>query len=376
MCFIVYPISIFNTMSFFTSLRRVNKLYPNPNQFTNLDNFNVINNTPPGFGQVFTSPTTLNLGNNRYMPGYNVGNNQFVSTADINRVMRNNDVAGMRTIFTNANNNQLNSLSQLRRVDNIPDANLHSAQTRKNAVKQNYPETNTRTPEGVQSALNQNPNLNSHLSNLKTAGVAVLLGAGTYLIFSAATLVQDIIAALNRVGGSYYIQGRNGGSEYDACLLAHRTCRLDNPNNPDINYCTFDPLLLNDQVALQQICNGYDYDAEQSVCRASDPNADPNTLQYVDISDLNTGQTITCIEPYDFADLIGDLGLDGLLGEEGLIAQSSNISKSGSDKLFTILIILGALLILFVIGFFIFKKLMNSNNNSTITISQEPLRAK
>ncbi|ABY65732.1 occlusion-derived virus envelope protein 56 [Orgyia leucostigma nucleopolyhedrovirus] len=372
--FITYKCEEHN-MSFFTSLRRVNKIYPNPNQFTNIDNINVITSTPPGFNNVLNAPTTVNLGNNRYMPGYNVGNNQFISTADINRVMRNNDVTGMRSIFTNANNNQLNSLGELRRVDNIPDANLHSAAVRKSAVKQNFPETATRTPQGVQTALNQNPNLNSHLSNLKTAGVAVLLGSGAYLIFSAATLIQDIIAALNRVGGSYYIRGRNGGGEYDACLLAHRTCRIDNPSDPDINYCTFDPLLFDNTSALQQICTGYNYDVEQTVCRASDPNADPNSPQYVDISDLGTGQTITCIEPYDFADLIGDLGLDGLLGDDGILTQSSNVSKSGSDKLFTIIIVLGGLLLIFVIGFFMFKKLLNNNNN-TLTITNDSIRNK
>lgn len=355
-------------MSFFTNLRRVNKVYPNSNQFA-IDNFLVTNTSPAGFTNVLNNPVTINIGNNRFVPGYNVGNNQFVSAADINRVMRNNDVSGMRQIFTNANNNQINSLGQLRRIDNVPDAGLHSNNIRRNAVKDNFPETNTRTTEGVQNVLNQNPSLNRYLTNLKTAGVAVLLGAGVYLIFSAATLVQDIIAALNRVGGSYYIRGRNGGEESDMCLLVNRTCLMQsNVNNQDVIFCQFDPLI-QDANELQNICQDFDYEQEQTVCRASDPNADPNSLQYVDISDLAVGQTITCIEPYNMGDLIGDLGLDYLLGDNGLVANSSNVSKFTSDKLLPLILIIGGILLLALVGFFVFKKLMNS---STLTINRSP----
>ncbi|ABI35689.1 occlusion derived viral protein-e56 [Ectropis obliqua nucleopolyhedrovirus] len=351
-------------MSFFTSLRRVNKVYPNPNQFTNVDNFSVLQSAPSGFS--FNNPSTVFIGNNRYVPGYNIGNNQFVPVSDINRVMRNNDVTGIRNIFTSANNNQINSLNQIRRIDNIPDANLHSSAMRRNAVKQNYPNTVTRTPDGIQNVLNQNPSLNTYLTNLKTAGVAVLLGAGVYLIFTSATLIQDIIAALNRVGGSYFIQGRNGGDESDTCLLVDRTCRLENPSNENVNFCLFDPILNNNVEALRAICNNYDYETEQTVCRASDPYAHPDSLQYVDISDLGTGQTITCIEPYDMGDLIGDLGLDHLLGAEGLLSNSSDKSKSASDILLPIILVLGGLILLVVVAFFIIKRYMNSNS---VTVS-------
>ncbi|AIU41245.1 pif-5 [Sucra jujuba nucleopolyhedrovirus] len=353
-------------MSFFTNLRRVNKVYPNQNQFVAVDSLGLINTAPNGFGNVFMSPSTQNLGNNRFLPGYTLSNNQFVSTATINRVMRNNDVSGMRQIFTAANNNQINSLGNLRRVDNIPDANIHSNTLRRDAVKRNYLETNTRTPEGVQNVLNQNPRLNNHLNNLKTAGVAVLLGAGVYLVFTTASLVQDIIAALNRVGGSYYIRGRNGGDEYEACLLLKRTCRLEVPASSDeVTFCEFDPLLIDDTEALDRICEGFDYDTEQTVCRASDPNAPVDSPQYVDISDLSTGQTITCIEPYNMGDLIGDLGLDGLLGEEGLLGKSSNKSKSVGEKLLPILLIVGALIVLLFFAFIFIKNLLNSSSTST-----------
>ncbi|AHH82595.1 PIF-5 [Buzura suppressaria nucleopolyhedrovirus] len=355
-------------MNFFTSLRRVNKTYPNPNQFVNVDNFNVLTTTPNGFNNVFSQPTTIMIGNNRYIPGYNLGNNNFVSTAQVNRVMRNNDVTGIRQIFTTANNTQINSLGNLRRIDNIPDANLHSNALRRNAVKRNYPETNTRTPEGVQNVLNQNPTLNTHLTNLKTAGVAVLLGTGAYLIFSAATLVQDIIAALNRVGGSYYIRGRNGGDDYEACLLLDRTCRMEPLNDQNVNICSFDPLLLDNQEALRNICVGFDYEAEKTVCRASDPNAPVDSPQYVDISDLSTGQTITCIEPYDMGDLIGDLGLDGLLGDNGLITKSSNKTSTLSEKLLPLILILGGIILLLLVGFFVIRRMWN---NSSVTITSQ-----
>ncbi|ADB84476.1 occlusion derived viral protein-e56 [Apocheima cinerarium nucleopolyhedrovirus] len=352
-------------MSFFTNLRRVNKVYPNNNQFV-LDNLQVINTAPPGFSNILSNPISVNIGD-RFLPGYNIGNNTLVSTADVNRVMRNNDVGGIRSIFTNANNNQINSLGQLRRVDNVPDAGLHSNNIRRNAVKDNFPETNTRTTEGVQNVLNQNPSLNNYLTNLKTAGVAVLLGAGVYLIFSAATLVQDIIAALNRVGGSYYIRGKNGGEEADICLLVNRTCLMQsNLNNQDVVFCQFDPLI-QDADELQNICQDFNYEIEKTVCRASDPNADPNSLQYVDISDLGVGQTITCIEPYNMGDLIGDLGLDYLLGDNGLVANSSNVSKFTSDKLLPLILIIGGILLLAFVSFFIFKTIMNNN-----TINSRP----
>ncbi|QYC92690.1 Per os infectivity factor 5 [Trabala vishnou gigantina nucleopolyhedrovirus] len=358
--------------TFFSSLRRVNKVFPNANQF-GVDNINVITSAPPGFNNVFQAPTTLNIGNGRFVPGYNIGNNQFVSTAYINRIMRNNDVGGIRNVF-NVNNTQIDSLGQLRRMDNVPDVNLHSNDLRRTAVKRNFPDTNTRTPDGVQNVLDQNPNLNSHLSNLKTAGVALLLGAGVYLTFSAATLVQDIVAALNRVGGSYYVQGRNGGDQYDSCLLLERTCRLDSPNDTNINFCTFDPLLNDDPQALRQICQGFNYEREQTVCRASDPNADPDSPQYVDIADLPTGQTIVCIEPYNMGDLIGDLGLDNLLGDNGLFAKSSNFGKSVSEKLLPIILMLGGLVLLLVIGYFMFKKFMNSND-SNVNLNLPPTTA-
>ncbi|AKC91760.1 pif5 [Lambdina fiscellaria nucleopolyhedrovirus] len=343
-------------MSFLTNLRRVNKLYPNNSNFV-LDNNVLRNISPAGFTNVFNAPTTRNLGSNRFQPGYNLGNNRFVSTSDVNRVMRNNDSAGIRNIFSNANNNQIDSLGLLRRADNVPDAGLHSSFLRRNAVKQNYPSTMTRSSAGVQNVLNNNPRLASYLQNLKTAGTVLLLGAGVYLTFSAITLVQDIIEALNRVGGSYYVRGNNGGDEYQICMLVERTCLHPNTADTDVNYCDFDPLI-SDPVQLRALCNGYDYETEKTVCRASDPSADPLTPQYVDISDLAVGQTITCIEPYDMGDLIGDLGLDNLLGDEGILTNSSNVSKSVSNNLIPVLLLIGGLLLLAAVAFLIFKRMM------------------
>lgn len=346
-------------MSFFSSLRRVNKVYPNPNQFLAVDNLRVLNSTPNGFQNVFSAPSTRQIGTNRFVPGYNLPNNRFVPSSDINRVMRNNDTAGMRNIFTSADNSQLNSLGQLRRVDNIPDAGLHAAFLRRQGVKTNYPSTNTRTPGGVEGVLATNPRLHARLNGLKSVGTALLIGGGVYLVFSAATLVQDLVSALNRVGGSYYVVGSNGGDSSSVCLLTHRTCQLDTSNLSDVSVCQFDPLLPDDPAGQRAICNGFDYEREQSVCRASDPYADPDSPQYVDISDLPAGHTLMCLEPYNLGDLIGDLGLDHLLGEEGLVAKSSNNSKDLSSKLWPLLVALIGIFAVVLILVFVFKRLMN-----------------
>ncbi|AXS67672.1 pif5 [Cryptophlebia peltastica nucleopolyhedrovirus] len=344
-------------MSFFTSLRRVNKVYNNPNQFLNVDNLNVVNSSPAGFQNVFSSSSFRNLNNDMYMPGYLVRNNDFVSVADMNRFMRNNDSTNLRTMFPDATNGQLNSLGSLRRIDNVPDANLHSINLRKNAVKQNYPSTNTRNANGVETVLTQQPRLRTYLENLKLAGVTALIGTGVYLAFSTASLIQDIINALNNTGGSYFYVGFNGGDDMTVCMLRHRTCQLNADAMDRVVLCEFDPLISNEQELLE-LCRGFNYETEQTVCRASDPNADPESPQYVDISDLSVGQTIQCIEPYNLGDLIGDLGLDHLLGEEGLVNKSMNKSKSLGEKLLPLIMLVGGLLIMLAIGIFIFKQLL------------------
>ncbi|ANF29658.1 ORF_10 [Catopsilia pomona nucleopolyhedrovirus] len=338
-------------MSFFTNLRRVNKVYPNSVDFV-ADNARLLTTTPAGFTNVLRAPSVRNIGNNRYVPGYNLSNNRFVSTADINRITRNNDVPNIRNTFTGISDNQIGSLRQLRRADNVPDVNYHTRRTRSNAIKQNFPETSVRTPDGVDRALQQNPRLHSRMIDMKRVGVGVALAGGGYLLFSAATLVQDIINVLNNTGGSYYVRGKDGGDNVDACLLLQRTCRQDpNLNRSEVTICEFDPLLPNDVASLQNICNGFNYETEKTVCRASDPSADPTTPQYVDISDLPPGQTLMCIEPYDFGDLIGDLNLDWLLGDEGLVNKSSNLSDSVSGKLMPIILLIAGI---FVIGLIIY----------------------
>lgn len=346
-------------MSFFSNLRRVNRTYPNAAQFPNIDNLNLVQTAPTGFRNVFSAPSTRQLADNIFEPGYRLANNEFVSTATINSILRNNDVSSIRNVFTNATNAQINSMSQLRRFDNIPDAGIHSRQMRQDAVRRNFPETNTRTPEGIQNALNQHPQLNNRLTNLKAIGTPILLGVGIYLIWSAASLIQDIINALNRVGGSYYIVGQNGGDTAQACLLLHRTCAPP-PNITDtaVNICERDPLI-QDQAQLLNICQGFNIDTEKTVCRASDPNADPTSRQYVDISDLATGQTITCIEPYNLADLISDLGLDNLLGPNGVINRSSDKSSDSFDSLLPVIWIIGIVIFVMLIAYFIFRRMMN-----------------
>ncbi|USC25982.1 pif-5 [Palpita vitrealis nucleopolyhedrovirus] len=357
-------------MSFFANLRAVNKLYPDQLSFIS-DNTRLLGTTPVGFTNVLLHPNVRNVGNGRLQPGYQLPNNRFVTTSDINRITRNNDTSNIRNVFQNISDNQINSLSQLRRSDNVPDFNYHTKQMRSDAVRQNFPETNVRSPEGVQNALQQNPRLNTYLQNLKVAGVGVLLGTGGYFLFSAATLIQDIIEAINNTGGSYYVQGSNAGETVDACLLLQRTCRQDpNMNQSNVAICQFDPLLPDDSLELRDMCQGFDYEQENTVCRGSDPSADPNTPQYVDISDLPTGQTIMCIEPYSFSDLVGDLGLDWLLGDEGVVGKSSNVSDIASNKLMPLILLIGAVLFLGLILYLIYRFVIN---NRTASLSEQPI---
>nr|ALR71861.1 occlusion-derived virus envelope/capsid protein [Anticarsia gemmatalis multiple nucleopolyhedrovirus] len=359
-------------MSFFTNLRRVNKVYPNPATFA-ADNTRLLTTTPAGFTNVLSTPSTRNLGNGRYEPGYNLSNNQFVSAGDINRITRSNNVPRIRGVFQGINDPQINSLTQLRRADNVPDAGLHVKKTRGDAVKQNFPETNVRSAEGVDRALQQNPRLNTYLQGAKATGVGILLAGGAYLTFSAATLVQDIISALNNTGGSYYIRGSSGGETADACLLLGRTCQQDpNLNTSDVSICERDPLI-NNTAQLQSICTGFNYEREQTVCRQSDPAADPDSPQFVDISDLLPGQTIMCIEPYNLGDLIGDLGLDHLLGEDGLIGKSLNSSDSVSNKLMPLIWLIGAVIFLGLIIYLIYRFIIKGGNGGATSAAGTPI---
>ncbi|QEI03417.1 ODV-E56 [Spodoptera cosmioides nucleopolyhedrovirus] len=355
----------------YRALRNVNRTYPsnNPGLFAT-QNASVINNSPPGFRNVLENPRTIDIGNNQLRPGYNLPNNQMISTAEMNSIMRNNDSAGMRRVFgNNISNNDYNGLTQLRRADNVPDANMHSRQLRRDAVKNNNPSTRTRTEAGIENSLNQNPNLNNHLQGLKNAGAAVLLGAGAYLVFQYASLIQDIREALRRTGGSYHTTGISGGDELHTCLLMHRTCLKPDLVDSNVIVCQNDPLIA-DSSELNRICQGFDYEEEGTVCRASNPNAYEFSPQYVDISDLSVDQMIHCIEPYDFGDLIADLGLDGLLGENGLFTKSSNKSKSVSDSLLPAILMIGAIILIVVIGYFIFRSL---GNRQTVRFQPMPM---
>lgn len=349
--------------SMFRGLRRTNKIYNNPNSFIT-DNANLVTNVPSngppgGFQNVLNSPSTVNLGNNQYLPGYQLSNNNFAPSTTVNSAMRNNDVTSLKNIF-NVNDAQINNLGQLRRVDNIPDPKLHIANTKKLEIKQNYPDLNTNTPAGVQNALNKHPRLSNHLKNLT---VATLAGVGVVLVIKSVNLVQDIMDALNRTGGSYLHTGLDGGDNAQFCILRHRSCGIDPSTIDGEMLCPVDPFYpdashdSNQLAHLNAICQGYNYEAEQSVCRASDPNADPNSYQYVDISELSVDRTISCMEPYDLADLIGDLGLDWLLDEGGLINQSSNSSQSISNSLLPIIMVIGIVLLIGVIGYVLFKRL-------------------
>lgn len=347
-------------MSFFRNMRLTNKRYTNITGFTNDYNRLIRPTVPAGFNM--GTPTGITLPGGNVQPGFNINNN-FVPNAQVNRVMRNNDVPGIRNIFPSASNNNLRGLDVLRRTDNIPDAAVHRLTTQKARVKNSFPETHTRTRQGVDNALQQNPRL---MTYLKGAGYITLIGVGVYLTINLADLVGSIVEALNRTGGSYLFVGNNGADDMDrieACILRHRSCgmALDQIHEHacrDSHTNTYlDPILTTAQAGV--LCNGYNAEREQTVCRASDANADPNSLQYFDIADLDANMTIQCVEPYDFADLIADLGLDNLLGENGLLTNLSGSLNSFSDNFMTILFVLGGIVLLVFIGFVILKVTMN-----------------
>ncbi|AER41453.1 ODV-E56 [Epinotia aporema granulovirus] len=351
--------------SFFTGLRRTNKTYPNTNSFITDHNLFIRNTSPSGFN--LNNPTTLTLPNGNVVPGYNI-NQSFVSNATLNSVLRNYDVTAMRQLFPGITNLQINGLRNLSRADNIPDALLDSIKLRKSNVKVSHPETAVRDRAGVNNALNQNPRLTKYL---RDAGYVTLIGVGCYLVINVADLIGSIVDAINRTGGSWYYRGNNGADttqDVQSCILRHRSCGMSFADIEEF-VCALDPHdatnvdpLLNLSEA-QNLCNNYSYEAEQSVCRASDTNADPLSLQYLDISELDPNQTIQCVEPYDFGDLIGDLGLDWLLGEEGAVTASSNSITSVSNNFVTIVLVIGGVLMLLFVGFIIFKTVINKNIN-------------
>ncbi|AAM60760.1 ODV-E56 [Choristoneura occidentalis granulovirus] len=343
--------------SFFTGLRRTNKVYPNTNSFLSDHALFIRNQTPVGFN--LNNPTTMGIAGGNVTPGYNI-NGTFVSNANVNSVLRNNDVVGMRQIFPEASNNQMNGLTNLRRADNIPDSTIHSLKTRKNNVKQSHPETVVRDRAGVENALAQNPRLGDYL---RGAGYVTLFGVGVYLVINVADLVGSIVDAINRTGGSWYFRGNNGADNFNniqSCILRYRTCGVPFTDIQD-SVCVLDPhdaTNVDPLMTLEEasdFCNNYNHATEQSVCRGSDPNANPTSLQYLDISLLASNQTIECIEPYDFGDLIGDLGLDWLLGDNGIVTASSNSLLSVSDNFLTIILVIGGILVLLFIGFIIYK---------------------
>ncbi|ABQ51956.1 odv-e56 [Spodoptera litura granulovirus] len=349
-------------MSFFRNLRRTDKIYPNNNAFVT-DFYTYVNPTiPSGFN--FGNPTTTNIGSNRFVPSYDINGN-VVTNSNMNTIFRNNDVSGLRNVFPNTNNNQINGLGGLRRADNIPDATVNSLEMRKNSVRNSHPETATRSREGVEQALNRNPRLYDYF---KSAVGLTMAGAFIYFTINAADLIGSIVNAMNRTGGSWLLSGNNGAdnmNNIEKCVLRYRSCGVALADyieeacyDPHDN-SYLDPLLTISEA--QIICQGYNQNAEGTVCRASNSNANPDSPQYYDPSDLAVSQAIFCVEPYDLADLIADLGLDGLLGENGLLTNSSNSfnksSGSLSENLMTLLYVIGAVVLLVFIGYVIIKML-------------------
>ncbi|AQQ80282.1 PIF-5 [Betabaculovirus altermyunipunctae] len=345
--------------NFYRGLRRTNRVYNSPSGFI-ADHASLIRNDIPSGFNLLQNPTNVPTSNNMYLPGYGDPTN-FTSNSTVNRVMRNNDVPAMKQMFPGATDSQINTLGNLRQIDNVPDATLNSLSTRQDAVRNNNPETATRSREGVQQALDKNPRLTQYL---KTAGVVGITGATIYLVVNVADMVGSIVDAMNRTGGSWWYRGNNGANSFDTiegCILRGRSCGMNfqqiaefvcvDPHNPGWR----DPILTDQE--LLTVCEGHNTIAEQTVCRASDPYAPIDSRAYYDVSLLNTNEIIQCVEPYDLADLIGDLGLDGLLGDNGLLTNSSKGLNSLSDNFFTILIVVGGVVLLLFIMYVVIKSL-------------------
>lgn len=352
------------TTTFYRGLRRTNRVYNSPQSFLT-DHANLLqNNVPSGFN-LLNNPTTRPGPNNTTIPGY--GNNtNFTSNQTVNRVMRNNDLPAMRQIFPTANADQLTSLGNLRQIDNVPDATIHSLSTKKDAVRLSNPETATRTRAGVQNVLDRNPRLNQHL---KTVGIAGIAGASIYLIVNIADMVGSIVDAMNRTGGSWWYRGNNGATTFnniDGCILRYRSCGMNiaeisehlcqDPADPNWK----DPILTDNEALT--LCQGYNLAAEETVCRASDPNAEVGSLGYYDPHELATNSLIQCVEPYDMADLIADLGLDNFLGDNGILTNSSGSIRSVSDNFFTILLIVGGVILILFVMYVVIKMLGRSKS--------------
>ncbi|AXU41463.1 PIF-5 [Alphabaculovirus altermyunipunctae] len=343
-------------MSLFRGLRRVNKTYPNNSSFISDNAALVASQTPPGFQSVINAPSSRPIaGTTEVIPGYNLPNNRFASTAEVNTTMRSGNNAEIRDIFGNVSDSQISGLTPIRRSDNLPDPVVKNRNERKRNVRNRHPRSKARTPAEVNDFLNSQPRLKNHLETLKSGGTLVLMGAGIVLTFAAVNLVQDIIQALNTTGGSYHYIGSSNGEEVSQCWLQYRSCGINVGDVPIELRCNSDPLS-NDVEVLRAICNNYNAEQEKTVCRQSDPNADPASNQYVDISGMPVNHTLFCVEPYDMADLIGDLGLDWLLNEEGVAAKLKGSSKSIGEALLPLIIAIGIILFVVFIGFMIFKR--------------------
>lgn len=317
-------------------------------------NASSLRGTFPAFDNVFNHPSSTSLGGGRYRPSFNSPGNPSVNR--INRAMRTNNAGDMRSIF-NATDANIDSVGALRRSQNVPDARISAVQTRQSALRDSHPSLNTRSRDGVERALNNNPRFRDYLVG---AGVITMTGVGVVLVLRGVDLINEIIEALNRTGGSHFHRGLDGGDRLESCVLRFRTCGIDPSEIPSEEVCQnfLDPLI-DDEVELRAICSGYNLEREGTVCRASDAAADVDSPQYVDLSDLAVDQTITCIEPYSLGDLIGDLGLDWLLGEDSALGKSSNKSSSASENLFNIILILGVIIVAGVLIYFIFRATQN-----------------
>ncbi|AAQ96415.1 occlusion-derived virus envelope protein 56 [Neodiprion sertifer nucleopolyhedrovirus] len=307
----------------FSGLRKTAKIYDNTADLL-VDNTSLVVGKFSNFDAVFSLPSAKSISK-----GYVIDYATFIGNVDtfsINKILRQADDVNIETLF-NATDTDIAGLNVLRKAANVPDNTIYVAEVKRINLKSLYPSLDVKTYDGIASGLNNNPKLYSYLKGL---GVATLAGGAVVLVLLGIDLVQDIIDALNRTGGSYFTYGE--ADNVESCYLRYRSCGVDQSSVDTTTYCQnfLDPILEDDVTALTAICDGYDIDTEISVCRQSDPYADPDSEQWVDVSELAENQTLSCVEPYTFSDLISDLGLDWLLGDDSILGNSFT---SGSDSI-------------------------------------------
>jgi hypothetical protein len=342
----------------FGGLRRVWHKYPTPGlpnwTAANIDN---VRDTFPPLTGYFSTPNVFSLSNGLDdIPTYIINGRNF-DVGQVNAALRNNDITKIREIFNTAPLDLPQQINVLR-GPRMPDPYVFNLKTRQVNINYARPELNTRSYAGVQSAMNSHPRL---LQYLKGLGVATLVGVGVMLVLRGIDVISDILEAMSRTGGSYLFD-TDTNNVLQGCILRFRSCGMDIQSIDQGLFCQgFDDPLITDIGDLTQMCVGYNYDVEQTVCRYSDPYADPESPQWLDISLLHPDQMIACVEPYTFGDLLEDLGLGSLLGPDSKMKNLSGKLSEGFKWILQIVIWVVIIIVVIVVIYMLIRFIPKKN---------------